>query len=40
MSLWLQLPEQRGLGFAKSTSLDGIAPPNDYCVLRWEEGIM
>lgn len=40
MSLWLQLPVQRGLVFAKASSLDGIAPPNDHCVLRWEEGIL
>lgn len=40
MSLWLQLPEQRGLGSAKPASLDRIAPPRDHCVLMWEEGIM
>lgn len=39
MSLWLQLPEQRGLGSAKPASLDRIAPPRDHCVLKWEEGI-
>lgn len=39
MSLWLQLPEQRGLSSAKPVSLDRIAPSRDHCVLRWEEGI-
>mgnify|MGYP007046042086 CR=1 FL=1 len=40
MSLWLQLPEQRVLGFAKPFSLDKIALPNDHCALKWEQEIM